>query len=213
MNLLDMVQALTQPDRVPMWVEAEGRKVLFTRVDPPLLDRVKARIGAEQGNQNGGGSPASQRSLIDANAFTLWHEVNGQVRSWFQQQDMKAPRELNQALSQWLVWFQSYPREVELQRHHEGVLSGWLSRALDVVDPPQRVEISSPCPACSARWVVFGSGGDAERRSALSAWLRSSEDCGAACGACDRRWVGQLAMRSLNVWIDEKRRATEVEAA
>jgi len=212
MTLLDVVQTLTQPERVPMWVEADGKRVMFTRVDPPLLDRVKARIGSELGNDNGGSSPASQRSLIDMNAFTLWHEVNGTVRSWCADAGVKAPKSLTEALSKWHVWFIGAPREDAVERQFTAALLGFVARAVDVVDPPQRIEITSPCPSCESRWVEFGRGREVERRSALTAWFRGREDCAAECGACSRRWVGELGLRSLNVWIDEVRRAQEVAA-
>lgn len=210
MTLLDIVQTLTQPEKVVYWVEGEGKRVMFTRTDPPLLDRVKAHIGSTVATGEGSGSsPASQRSLLDANAFALWHEVNGTVRSWCADAGVKAPKSLTESLSKWHVWFIGAPREDAVERRFSTTLLGFMSRSVDIVDPPQRIEITSPCPGCDCRWVVFGRGSEVERRSALSAWLRGRDDCAAECAACSRRWVGELAMRSLNVWIDEKRRAVE----
>src|ERR1700761_577071 len=211
-DLLAAVDALTKPQRVAFWRDTDNGQEIVRREDPPLLDWLRESIGSKIGG-NGGGKAARGRAPIDLGALQLYENIDGQVRAWVSELGGKVGKGITptQALRSWYVLYAAGRREWE--DNYLRQLEGWAVQVKDKLDPPKKIEITSPCPACGAEFVNIGlkladgsdDPNDVERVRALNAVERETMDESyVLCSACDRVWKGVPAMRSLRIWIDDK---------
>lgn len=212
-NLLKALDALTKPQRIAQWQgEGEDRKI-FKRLDPPLLDWLQEAIGNNIGG-GGGGKPARERAPMDFGAFTLYEDIDGRVRSWLHELGAKPGKHVTptQMLRTWYTLWNAQIHTDSLNSAYASILEGWEDAIKDKLDPPKRIEITSPCPACGAEFVNVGlkladgsdDPDDVERVRVLNAVERERiEDSYAMCAACNRVWLGVPQMRALRIAIDD----------
>lgn len=216
-TLLDALFALTRPQTVAEWQEEVPEKGISReikkRTNPPLLDWLRVLVGNNIGG-SGGGKAARERTPIDIAALTLYEDIDGRVRSWLDELGARLGKDvtLTQALKSWHTLWIGRPRDPKLEDAYADVLTGWKQRVEDILDPPKRIEITAPCPACGKEWVNIGLKlpdgsddiNDVERVRVLNAVERETlEDSYALCSACDRVWTGVGQMRALRIAIDD----------
>lgn len=199
-DLLESVDRLTKQIRVTVWVD----ETIVRREQKPLLDQLRDRVGNSVGYGRGGGSLPNERVPIDATAFTLLEDIDGRVRSWVLDMTGSPAGPLVPLLRHWYVLFTQKQREESEILDYQRILDGWWSQVRDVIDPPVKQEITSPCPNCGQAWVDRGTGEERSMRRALWAlWRDPKEDSEAHCEGCGKRWPGVAAMRSLRIAIDD----------
>ena len=207
--LLDALDKLTKPQTVANW---RGDDIV-RRTDPPLLDWLRDAIANSMGG-SGGGKQARERTPMDVGAFTLYEDIDGRVRSWVNDLGGKPGKNLTptQILRSWYVlWNVGNPSE-RMVAAYAHILEGWVQAVNDILDPPKRIEITSPCPVCGREWINVGlkladgsdDPNDLERVHVLIAVERESiHESFAMCRACDRVWTGTGEMRQLRIAIDD----------
>ena len=207
--LLDALDKLTKPQTVANW---RGDDIV-RRTDPPLLDWLRDAIANSMGG-SGGGKQARERTPMDVGAFTLYEDIDGRVRSWVNDLGGKPGKNLTptQILRSWYVlWNVGNPSE-RMVAAYAHILEGWVQAVNDILDPPKRIEITSPCPVCGREWINVGlklpdgsdDPNDLERVRVLIAVERESiHESFAMCRACDRVWTGTGEMRLLRIAIDD----------
>ena len=212
-DLLTAVDALSKPQRVAQWQgEGESRKI-FKRLDPPLLDWLQEAIGSNIGG-GGGGKQARERVPMDFGAFTLYEDIDGRIRSWMAELGATTGKNVTpaQMLRTWYTLWNAQTHTDSLNNAYAGIMEGWAQAIKDKLDPPKRIEITSPCPACGREWVNVGlklmdgsdDPDDVERVRVLNAVEREKiEDSYAMCSACNRVWLGVPQMRTLRIAIDD----------
>ena len=213
-KLLDVLDKLTKPQTVATWQGAD----IVRRTDPPLLDWLEDAIAADASGGNGGGKQARERTPIDVGAFTLYEDIDGRVRSWVGDLGGKPGKGLTpaQMLRSWYVLWNSGIHSEGITRAYLSILEGWVRAITDILDPPKRIEITSPCPVCGQEWVNIGlklpdgrdDPDDVERVHVLIAVERESiRESFAMCRACDRVWMGTGGMRVLRIALDDAENA------
>jgi len=205
-ELLDLINELTQPIRVDVW---QGM-TKHVRTDPPLLDQLKAAVSGDLGGGSGASKPARERTPLDITAFTMLEQIDGQVRSWMKEAGEPWAGELRPLLRTWYVVFTRYDRGEDTSRRHFLILARWVAGIRDLIDPPTRYEVTSPCPNCGQVWVTRGNGQDAESVRALwVSWRSLPEDSDATCQGCGKTWRGVSQIRSLRIAIDDAEKLSE----
>ena len=226
-TLLEALDAITKEQHVAQWQEAVPEKgidrQIKKRTNPPLLDWLAQSVGNNIGG-GGGGKAARERTPIDIAALTLYEDIDGRVRSWLDELGARPGKDITptQALRTWYrLWIGGRHNE-HLERAYASIIENWETRIKDVLDPPKRIEITAPCPACGKEWINIGlkmadgsdDPDDVERVRVLNAVERENiAESYALCSACERVWVGVPEMRQLRIWIDDietaKRHAEE----
>lgn len=216
-DLLAAVDALSKPQHVAEWQEAVPEKgierKIKRRTNPPLLDWLATAVANNIGG-DGGGRPGRERTPIDIGALTLYEEIDGRIRSWLDELGARPGRDVTatQALRTWYALWIGRTRLDGLDDTYRDILRRWESRIEDILDPPKRIEITAPCPACGTEWRNIGlkladgsdDPNDAERVRVLSAVERATlQDSFAVCVACERVWAGVTGMRALRIAIDD----------
>lgn len=213
-RLLNALDELTKPTALAERRDTNGTKQIFHRTDPPLLDWLRDSIGSSMGGNSGGGKSARERTPIDMGAFTLYEDLDGRIRSWMTELGGTPGKNLTpaQVLRSWYVlWSATIPTERTISSH-ANTLEGWVQQVKDVLDPPKRIEITSPCPVCGQEWINVGlklpngedDPNDVERVHVLVAVERESiHQSFAMCRACDKVWTGTGEMRMLRILIDD----------
>lgn len=203
--LLDLVDQLTKPHRATFW---QGTAVRH-RLDDSLLEQLRCAVVGDLGGGRGASKPARERTPMDVLAFSLLEEVDGRVRSWLIDMGQPHAGGVGHLLRAWYVVFVRSERdETTIGRHH-AVLAGWVKRIRDIIDPPDRIELTDPCPRCGQMWVTRGHGEDAESVRALWATYREPQDeSDASCQGCGHSWRGITGMRRLRIELDEKQSAS-----
>lgn len=203
-ELIDLINELTQPIRVDVW---QGM-TKHVRTDPPLLDQLKAAVTSNVGGAGGGSKAARERTPLDVIAFTLLEQIDGQVRAWLKDAGEPWAGDISPLLRAWYVMHTRYERPKS--DRHFGIVARWVASIHDLIDPPTRQEITSPCPNCGQTWVTRGQGNDAESLRALWAlWRGNAEDSAAHCEGCGKTWKGVSQMRSLRIAIDDAEKLSE----
>lgn len=191
---------------------------LAKRTDQPLLDQLRQAIHSNIGERSTSGRSARERTPLDVGAFDLYNAIDAKIRGWVT--DLDKPPEPRadpiNLLRHWYVLWSQKPRHETNTAHYTQTVNGWAQAIEDLLDPPTRQEITSPCPVCGKEWVVIGEGREAESTRALWAvWRETAYDSYAVCKSCGRVWIGVPRMRALRIMIDEQeaeRHAAEKEA-
>ncbi|MCA0332265.1 MAG: hypothetical protein LCI03_20565 [Actinobacteria bacterium] len=179
-------------------------------MDASLLEQLQEAVGSNLGGGSGSGRPGRERTPLDLGAFSLMEQIDDRVRAWLDELGARPGKAVStgQALRSWFTLWCATPREVGDHDRRRHVLEGWVTSIRDKLDPPDRIEITAPCPVCGHEFVTTGllpgeNPADAERVRALNGFGREKAgESFALCAACDAVWSGGQRMRDLAVQID-----------
>ena len=212
-DLLTAVEALTKPIRSAFMqhevtgtdrnARAEG---IVKREDASLLEQLRQAITSDLGGGAGSARPARERTSLDVAAFSLYEDIDGRVRAWLLDVGVRpsSKAELGSILTRWyILWKQKHVEDSAI-RAHQLILERWASSIRDLLDPPVKQEITSPCPSCGAMWATVGKGEETESVRALWAvWRENAEESYGLCRSCDKVWRGVGNMRLLRIAMDD----------
>jgi hypothetical protein len=174
-----------------------------------LVEQLRLAVVSNIGGGSGASKAARERTPLDVTAFTLLEQIDGRVRSWVDEFGESRSGGLEWVVRRWYSLFTRYPREEAVEGRYVGILSGWAQQIEDLMDPPARQEITSPCPACGQLWVTRGQKDDTESVRALwASWRSTPENSDASCQGCGKVWHGVMGMRSLRMAIDDAEKAS-----
>lgn len=209
-TLLDAVDAITKVQHVR---ENVGESI-FERADEPLLDLLYNAIRSNIGG-NGGGKQARERTPLDVGAFQLYETIDSRIRAWLLDLGQRPAKDAT-ARNMLRTWYRLWLANSSFEKYYQSVIEGWEQQIKDKLDPPKRIEISAPCPACGKEFVNIGlkladgsdDPNDVERVRVLNAVERENiADSYVLCSACERVWTGVPELRQLRIWIDDREEA------
>lgn len=164
---------------------------------PSQLRQLRHAIWGNVGRTKpGAGDPA--RMPIDAAAFTLWENLDGQIAAQFEQvtDRMRAGRDPEANLLAWYAAFSAAavrglvsPLMLSVATER---LAAWSWQISEYFDGPVVKELVFECPMCGERFAVLGTGDAAVRVAALSVTYRPGSEIEAACSNCHTRWIGKV---------------------
>lgn len=210
--LVDVVAELTAPRLAANW---QGKQLVH-RTDPPLLEQLHQAVGSNVGGaQTVPGKQKWELTPLDFGALELHGQIDERVRSWLDELGARPGKSVttSQALTSWLTLWCATAREVADHDRRRRVAEGWVQAIRDKLDPPDRIEITEPCPVCGHEFVTPGllpgeNPADGERVAALNAIGRErSSESHALCSSCSTVWMGGEQMKALALQIDVVGRA------
>jgi len=198
-DLTEAVEALTKETRTKVM---QGTEVTVITHDPllrQLEDAVTSAIG------NGGGGGQATGSVLNSEALFRASVIRAQIGDWCRQVEVRPTRDMITDLTRWMVAFVADPQ------WHISTLRGWAREIRDLLDPPKRVPLADPCPACTATKAVGEDGSTSPAvvveydQVVLHASLR------AVCRVCLVEWVGPDAVDELIGEMKERNPIPELE--
>ena len=153
---------------------------------------------------------ASERNILDADAMDKLEQVENMARKLYVSVTAAKPfPTAEQNLRQWFIGFSNLHRGGKISRE---VLDQKASRLRSVVtmiddklNPPESIEITSPCPRCEKLWVKTDemSWSRAITVQSRVAVYGSLDNATATCRGCGATWIHGQGMRQLRWEIDE----------
>jgi hypothetical protein len=219
-ELHEAVDALTKPVRhayTQHEVEYAGRVLserIVRREDAPLLEQLSAAIGSNLGAAGSSGKLARERTPLDISALTMLEEIDERVWAWMLDAGIRPSRRAatGEMLRRWFVAWKVKRKEDAAITAHIQVLNRWAAGIRDLLDPPVKQELTSPCPRCGKMWVTLGKGEETESVRALWAvWRDNPDESYGTCRACGHVWLGVGNMRLLRIAIDDAEKLQDVQ--
>jgi hypothetical protein len=197
-DLLDAVDALTKPIIEHFSQKDDDGKFVkaHTITRDPLLTQLRDAVNPSANNNAGSASLQSARSIIDSDALLEYSKMASAIGDWCRQMKVERTRDPIVDLRRWYV---AYDREGDQPDWYRNELQRWAHVIRNHLEPPKRMEVTTPCPVCGKRtWT------DAEGNELLfpimveyKATDEGSIKPNALCRACDTVWRGYDAVAEL----------------
>lgn len=209
--LLDAVQKLTQPHttKVPQANEA-GIGCISDVIHDPLLLQLRDSVAGGTG-KHAGSSPARERIPFDAGALELFDTIAKQINAWYLElPGAREDRYVHDRLTDWYGDYENRRRAGKTtdtaDRDTVKLVEGWARSIEAMFDPPQRIEITTGCPMCGARYAFDPRNGD--QMTAIVIEYRelgelTLDRATGMCRSCETVWRGRHGVRELRWLIDQ----------
>lgn len=216
-DLLSAVQALTRPqhEHFPQ-TDDDGKLVkLHSIQQPPLLEQLYAAVNPSANKSAGSASLPSTRNLIDGDALFEYAKMAAAVKDWCRLVTIDPTRDPVVDLDAWYVAFTAANHDDTAADWYRTELRRWATLIRNILEPPKRFEITTPCPVCkSETWT--NPDGEEIRHPILVEYrvtpegnpVRPRARCRAAeCGAT---WDNLEAIEELGTELSEKHAEAKV---
>jgi hypothetical protein len=173
----------------------------------PLLDQLESAIGSSNSAAARGGGDPSTRSVLDASALMLMHEIEQEAAQLWDYINLTRIRPADIKL----VMRQLYAKIVD-QVHKKNIdtdtlteithtYTNWAAQIEAKFDPPVTIVVTRPCPKCDVTF-VFDEYND-RNHALVIYWRKSFEQSEGVCLACGHTWLGQNELRQLRWELDQ----------
>ncbi len=153
---------------------------------------------------------ASERNILDADAIDKLEQVENMARKLYLTVTAAEPFPTpEQNLRQWFIGFSNLHRSGKVSREVLGQKASRLRSVVTMIDdklnPPESIEITSPCPRCEKLWVKTDEMSWCRAITVQSriAVYGSLDNATATCRGCGATWIHGQGMRQLRWEIDE----------
>ena len=208
-EILVLVDKLTMPHIVEHQIEQDNKLIRSKVQHDALLDQLDELIASSSGTAPGGGALSSERNVLNTEALELRDALAQQIRQLYMDLTSSRPFPTSkQNLRQWFIEFrlQDSLGKVSPQRMNAAFkkVNSIVQRINAKLDPPTVIEITAPCPRCSADF-GFDEQGVYRRAVIVESRVyaeRSLDNTRAKCVGCGAVWVHGNGMRQLRYEID-----------
>lgn len=186
------VRGLVDPVYETVQVRDEDGKVVGvqTSVQDPLLVQLEYAVTSATGKGGGGGS-GDPCPINDAAFFELTR-ISREVAYWCTGL-FRPSRDVSANLREWVATAPDDSRTPTLR--------GWAASIRELLDPPKRLQITSPCTVCGGDFYLNGDG-EKVPHPVVVEYAGRDDVMGtvrAVCRAdgCGAYWEGEMAVRAL----------------
>jgi hypothetical protein len=151
-DLLAAVHALTRPhvDHFTQKTD-EGELVKIHSIEQPsLLKQLYAAVNPSNNKSAGSASAPWTRNLIDGDALFEYAKMASAVKSWCLMLAVIPGKDTGKNLDAWYVAFNATAQEDGHHDWYRTELRRWASLIRNIMEPPKRFEITTPCPVCAS---------------------------------------------------------------
>ena len=194
---------------------------LGMRREQGLLLKLRVAVASNTGGGEGAGKPGRERAPINVGAADLQDRIVSDIREWYGRETEYAEGHgrpsPERTLQQWYIRYINRYRSGQISdegfARQMSIVESWVTQIRDLLDPPFRFPLTSPCPICNQEWVTAYAADDPneiERVRVLNAVERESiEDSYVICRnpECGRIWRGVYQARALRTLIDDAEKA------
>jgi hypothetical protein len=220
MTTRQAVDKLTRPYRQDIMQETDGpdgettvKKSYITLHS--LLDQLDSSIGSSNSATARGGGDPSTRSVLDASALMLMHEIEQEAAQIWEFLNGTRIRPANTKLVlrriytkvEDMVAKKTITTETLTEITH--TYTHWANQIEAKFDPPVTIVITKPCPKCDVTF-VFDEYND-RTHALVIYWRKSFEQSEGVCLACGNTWLGQNELRQLRWELDQNDTQEEEE--
>lgn len=204
------VDALSLPHVVV--VDSHDGEFLGSRNEAALLVKLRAASSAKINGAGGQGVSARERVPLNVGAVDLYRRIEHDVRNWCEREELNVVGlPLENQLRRWAVSYETAytGRKVSAGgfRARTAQLVDMANQIRDLLDPPYRFPLTSPCPLCGQEWVDTVAVDDPSERVRMRALTVTErqpvEHSSVLCMACRVVWHGVSEARLLRQAIDE----------
>lgn len=152
-DLLAAVHALTRPHVEHFTQKTDaGELVKIHSIEQPcLLEQLYAAVNPSNNKSAGSASLPSTRNLIDGDALFEYAKMAAAVKDWCRIVGITPTRNTTKDLDAWYVAFNAIPTEDDGPADwYRTELRRWASLIRNIMEPPKRFEITTPCPVCGS---------------------------------------------------------------
>lgn len=180
-------------------VEDREGNLKGVRREKPLLVKLRAAVASNIGG-SGSGKPGYERVPINVGACDLLKRIAAEITDWYETEtdrgvDGRPAPEV--VLRKWFVLFAARSRGESMEAlvtERVREVRSWVTQIRDLLDPPHRFELTSPCPVCGNEWAevrVSDDPNEVERVRVLNGVERERvEESYVLCRSCDTVWRG-----------------------
>jgi hypothetical protein len=199
--------------------------VLGSRIEAPLLLKLRNAVASSIGDGSGGGKSNKASVPLNVGARDLYDRIAGDIRSWFDQLADQPARAAHGrptpevTLTQWYIRYVSrFNSNLVTEKQllaRARLMRDWTQQIRDLIDPPYRWPLTTACPICGLEWASLRRVDDPneiERVRVLNAVERENiEDSYVVClnPECGRIWRGKAGARELKIAMDDVEAAKE----
>lgn len=152
-DLLAAVHALTRPhvDHFTQKTD-DGELVKIHSIEQAcLLEQLYAAVNPSTNKSAGSASAPWTRNLIDGDALFEYAKMAAAVKDWCRIVGITPTRNTTKDLDAWYVAFNAIPTDDDAPAGwYRTELRRWASLIRNILEPPKRFEITTPCPVCGA---------------------------------------------------------------
>lgn len=210
-ELLQAVDLLTKK-KVDVVLQENDEDKWVTRIESDgLLMQLREAVISSLGSHPVGGALPNQRSVIDGDAMEKYEKLCQEIKKLYGRVTSARPfRFPEQNLRHWYIETANSYRSGRLSEtalaDSVHLLESWVKLIDEKLNPPQILEITSPCPKCGNLKVQNDQN---EIVMAISLIFRpgtshSLQGTKAVCNFCHYEWRGATGVRQLRVLLDEK---------
>lgn len=198
-DLLQAVDALTLEVREPVTRVINGTTRTERVTHPPLLVQLEEAIHGSMRSGSGASSNLPGTAIpLDGDALYQFTIISSQIGDWCRMVGVPHRQRPVDGLRAWHAHTLT-DRDTD-RSWHVGALRAWAGMIRSMLNPPRTLELTLPCPECSAtQWA--NDDGDAGPHPLIVTYRPDDTDvfrtARARCRACGSEWVGITALRSL----------------
>lgn len=186
-------------------VEDDHGGFLGTRNEAPLYAKLRAATIGGRGD-GGKGIAARESTPMNVSAVDLYQLISKRMRSWYADESEGAsyPHSSSERVDvvtvRWaalvaLRYRRGQLTEEGMQKRVHAIQQ--VTAAIrDLLDPPYRFELTSPCPSCDAEFLPTGA------RVLVVTEVKPLEKSFVSCRACGEEWKGIHEARRLSLLLD-----------
>jgi hypothetical protein len=210
-DILAVVDRLTQPHTTTVIMEHDDGSEYKVHVEhDPLLKQLRDAVRSSTGARPNGGGLPNERNVIDSDALEQYHAIVAQIDGLYAEvTDAKPFKSPDNTLRNWYIGFSDQVRKAKIstdlvvQKYRK--LNSVAASIEAKLNPPTVLEITAPCPRCSADYGTDEQG--VHRRAVMVesriVEYRSLDHTRARCVVCGATWLHGRGMRQLRYEIDQ----------
>lgn len=192
-------------------VEDDHGGFLGTRNEAPLYAKLRAATIGGRGD-GGKGISARESTPLNVSAVDLYQAITRRIRRAYAQESDKvrgyaptAAERVDVLTIKWASLVVMRYRRGELDDagiySALGFLRGITTSIRELLDPPYRFELTSPCPRCDAEFVTTP---ETRNRALVVTECKPLDDSFVTCRACNEQWHGIHEARRLSLEMEGK---------
>lgn len=208
-DLLDAVDALTKPriEHLPQ-IDDDGKWLKAHTVEhPPLLVQLKEAVNPSTNTAAGSSSLASTRNLVDSDALFEYSTMTAAIGDWCHIIQSERTRDPVVDLRRWYIAFNRTDSDPSF---YLAELNRWAKLIRNILEPPKRMEVTTPCPVCDKRTWTDPEGNELLFPVVVEYKVPQDGEAikpTALCRACDAVWKGFDAVKELAEELNEPEEA------
>lgn len=191
-DLEQAVHALTRETRTKVIQDGDGQQSVAIVTHAPLLTQLAEAVTSAIGSGGGGGTATG--SVLNGEALYRVSLIRSAILSWSHMLKVAPVKDLVQSLE---LWADAFSRTEGEPTFYIRQMEGWAELIKNLLDPPNRLEVTEPCPVCLADEFKDAEGNTLKFPVIIEFRRDRPGEARGLCRSCDEVWQGEQEIRRL----------------